>query len=781
MVPKLFVVMPFGRREVPHEGVAQDFDLLYHEVIAPAARSAGWEVLRIDEVADTGVINDQYLREIYAADVLLADITAPNPNVFYEIGLRHAISSGATLLIARAGSPIPFDLSAYRVFFYPPEAATGVDPSLAGQIISVLREHRPERSANPVRTFLDELAVITDPRTHPADFERDAFGRIARARTTDQLVAVWQWIRGFLPVDSPPLLELADRLARMGDHRTAVEVLKGAAESGSSDFEVHRQLGFHLTRLGAGHRDEALAALERALELNPSDPEALGMVGGIHKRAGNLEAAAETYAAGLRLAPDSVYLLVNQAALGVLTAPDDPAPGIARYTELRSRIAASPELVADHWGELVQAEAAFAVGLDDEAAQHLSAAVDGGASAVELDSFATQLDLLATVGFRAGAARALAMQARAVGTPIRTEARAAAQADGPAPGRLVVHLSDVHFGSYLKDGAERRAHRFFAGEDSRTLDDELVPELRAQAAERGVDPSAIDLVVSGDLTYRARPDEFEQAAGFLGRLCDGLDLPRDKVVLVPGNHDVSWPAATTDVSRRFDDYLSFLESFYGEDLFRERHPLITWDLKVGSSRPEPSEILGFSTDGHVAFAALSSCVYETDQDHYGFVGRKQLDRLTELVQARASDVHTKIAVLHHHLHPFPEAIALPGNEPWADASTTRDAGLVERRLEKLGFDLVLHGHKHKPQVRQTYVSPRTPNPAIQTARPLVVSGCGSTGVVKEKREHNEPTHYALIDIAAGPAGLGADRIRVEWRELAEGADAEWFTSQRWRF
>ena len=71
-MPKLFVIMPFGLKR--HEGVEFDFDAVYQTVICPTAQQCGWDALRIDEVSTPGPINDQYLRELLNAELVLADI-----------------------------------------------------------------------------------------------------------------------------------------------------------------------------------------------------------------------------------------------------------------------------------------------------------------------------------------------------------------------------------------------------------------------------------------------------------------------------------------------------------------------------------------------------------------------------------------------------------------------------------------------------------------------------------------------------------------------------------
>lgn len=177
---------------------------------------------------------------------------------------------------------------------------------------------------------------------------------------------------------------------------------------------------------------------------------------------------------------------------------------------------------------------------------------------------------------------------------------------------------------------------------------------------------------------------------------------------------------------------------------------------------------------------LNSCVYETEQHHYGFIGGNQLRHLERLMDKGVVEpAGLLVAVLHHHLHPFPEPLQTQreGAEVWMDMSTVRDAGLVEKRLERLGFDLVLHGHKHKPQLRETVVKDRgyTDN---QPGR-LIVCGAGSIGVNSSELEHNIANHYEVIELLRMPRQTGVDFVRIEWRELAVNPEAEWVTPASW--
>ena len=109
----------------------------------------------------------------------------------------------------------------------------------------------------------------------------------------------------------------------------------------------------------------------------------------------------------------------------------------------------------------------------------------------------------------------------------------------------------------------------------------------------------------------------------------------------------------------------------------------------------------------------------------------------------------RIAVIHHHLHPFPEFLDTRGDDPvWLDVSTLRDAGHVERDSERLGFDIVLHGHKHKPLMRETRPSSDL-QPLESEPLPLIVCGAGSVSCLAEL-ERGVANHYQIIDVTRIP-------------------------------
>jgi tetratricopeptide (TPR) repeat protein/predicted MPP superfamily phosphohydrolase len=778
---EVFVIMPFGSRRASDEhatGVI-DFDVTYRSLIRPAAEQAGWVATRIDEISETGSIADQYLRKIFSSDLVLADISLPNGNVYYELGIRQAASPGGTLLIAHDGTRLPFDIAGQRVIFYrlePGRLEEGIR-----RLIAALHSAENAPTSNPIRAFLETVGAASNPRVDAAAFERDFLARIERASTLDQLVAVWQWARLLSPLPARPLLLLARRLAEANDWDTSVAVLRAAVNVSPDDFETHRQLGWHLRNLGPAQDGEALVEFKAALQLNPNDPETLGMLGGLLKRQKNYADAAAMYARGARISPNSLYMLVNEAALAIMSQPRDPSEGVALYQKLWERIQNDPGLAGDAWGKLVCGEAAFAVGNIDAAREQFTAALRLAVSPNAYRSAADQLELLAKAGFKTADATALAALLRAEVAPATVQPVAAAVHVPDQALPVIVHLSDIHLGCRQRDGKPVEMHRFSDdGEWSKSLSRHLSTEFaNTRRGHFKYEHDRLFVIVSGDLTYMASKPEFDRVATFLTELCEGLSVARERVFIVPGNHDVNWAAAKVDLSHRFDNYLSFLRKFYGKDVFTKRYPRLPTEQLVDEPRPKPSDIIATYTMPGMAIVGLNSCVYETDQDHYGFIGGAQLERVEELLDADTQGVNAiRVAVMHHHLHPFPEPLASSRAEEqaWQDLSTIRDAGLAEKRLERLGFDLVLHGHKHKAQLRETLVRGR--NEAAVPSR-LIVCGAGSSGVNASELGHNDSNHYEVIEILRVPRRSGAAFLTVEWRELALRNDAEWATTERW--
>ncbi len=115
---KCFVIMPIRKEGSPEY---KHFRALYDITIRPTLEQAGFHVERGDDVVKGGSIQKQVVERLAEADLVVADMTDLNPNVFWELGVRHALRGSGTFTLIdheRTESGEPFDLQVYRTIRY---------------------------------------------------------------------------------------------------------------------------------------------------------------------------------------------------------------------------------------------------------------------------------------------------------------------------------------------------------------------------------------------------------------------------------------------------------------------------------------------------------------------------------------------------------------------------------------------------------------------------------------------------------------------------------------
>lgn len=123
-VRSCFVIMPFHEKPDPVRKDTVDFDRVYRDIIKPAitglkkSRGLNIECLRCDEVERAGLIHERMVAHIADADVAVVDITTANPNVYYELGVRHALRDRVTVLLRRKGTTNPFNIGGMTTIEY---------------------------------------------------------------------------------------------------------------------------------------------------------------------------------------------------------------------------------------------------------------------------------------------------------------------------------------------------------------------------------------------------------------------------------------------------------------------------------------------------------------------------------------------------------------------------------------------------------------------------------------------------------------------------------------
>src|SRR6266849_10345086 len=157
--PLCFMIMPYGRKptqaEAGHGPAEIDFNALWDRAYVPVIEALGYEPVRADQDSGALIIN-QMLERLYFADLVLADMTIPNGNVYYEVGIRHAAKqTGCVLLSADWAKPL-FDVAQMRTVRYPlpegeikPETATAFGAAVKNGIASLAGGDSPMHLALP--------------------------------------------------------------------------------------------------------------------------------------------------------------------------------------------------------------------------------------------------------------------------------------------------------------------------------------------------------------------------------------------------------------------------------------------------------------------------------------------------------------------------------------------------------------------------------------------------------------------------------------------------------
>jgi O-acetyl-ADP-ribose deacetylase (regulator of RNase III) len=159
--PTCFVIMPFGEKTDPDGTV--DFDKIYLYLIKEAVESLDVECVRCDKIDEAGWIHRKMFEHVYAADVAVVDITQLNPNVFYELGVRHAVADRTTVLIKKARTKTPFNISGLNIIEYDLEDLASIAEAKKKIANHVQNGLRLQKTDSPVHEVLD-LKVVREPR-----------------------------------------------------------------------------------------------------------------------------------------------------------------------------------------------------------------------------------------------------------------------------------------------------------------------------------------------------------------------------------------------------------------------------------------------------------------------------------------------------------------------------------------------------------------------------------------------------------------------------------------
>jgi hypothetical protein len=319
--PLCFMIMPYGRKPTQVEagrGPAEiDFNALWDRGYVPVIKELGYEPIRADQ--DTGaLIIGQMLERLYFADLVLADMTIPNGNVYYEVGIRHAAKERGCVLLAADWSGQLFDAAQMRTIRYPLPEGNFADPTaLAFQAAIKEKVAGMSNGLSPmyqsIRGYpssVDQMDASTmkDQMAELAAFQTKL--RAVRATDRDKRMALARQFvatEGVPPITYPvarALLELLrDSVDADTDWTTVVEFARSLPSECAQQPEMREQLAFAVSQ--AGNITESIGALQTLIAEGGPTPERLGLLGGRYKRLANSADSPEAQRQNLAKAIDS--------------------------------------------------------------------------------------------------------------------------------------------------------------------------------------------------------------------------------------------------------------------------------------------------------------------------------------------------------------------------------------------------------------------------------------------------------------------------------------------
>lgn len=316
-----FVAMPFGTKEV--NGVPVDFDRLYDEIFAPAIDSVslpeGGHLIphRCDKDFYAGSIDEDMYRYLEYSRFVLADVTGQNPNVFYELGVRHRSRESGTAIFQQANDPIPFDINHVRVFAYSSSSVTEDDDARL-LVARVLTESlQRNRLDSPVAVALRAQRQHQGPGHQLDKFLLEAENAI-RAQDRPTAIQAYRKAIELNPANFTLRLEVGLLLRDAGNWLQAVEALDEAVRLEPSSAAAWRELGVSLNKLHALDNNEPRTGeeeLRRAVDLDPHDFDAWASLGGVLKRKPDLAGALDAYERAVTESSGASYPLLNAMKL----------------------------------------------------------------------------------------------------------------------------------------------------------------------------------------------------------------------------------------------------------------------------------------------------------------------------------------------------------------------------------------------------------------------------------------------------------------------------------
>lgn len=293
--PHAFVIMPFGQKRGA-DGQLYDFNVIYRDLIKPALEEAGFEAFRADEETVAGDILTDMFQELLLADLAICDMSIDNANVFYELGVRHAMRKRGVIHIQSGRSYMPFDVFNVRTIPYHTGKDGKPDPAhMEKDKMAIMRCARDtwasDRDAVHSPIF-NLLTGLTEPerktlRTPLATgFWREYNEWKERVTVAKRQKRIGDILLLTKEISNPLIKEEAigeagKAMKSMNLYELGLQQYREGLEINPGNLDFRREEALLLNRLD--RVDEAIVKLENLLQDEPGDSEAISALGRIYK------------------------------------------------------------------------------------------------------------------------------------------------------------------------------------------------------------------------------------------------------------------------------------------------------------------------------------------------------------------------------------------------------------------------------------------------------------------------------------------------------------------
>ena len=288
--------MPFGKK--PDNGRPDiDFDSVYYDLIFPAIEEAGLKPIRADEEKVGGIIHKPMFERLILCEYAVVDLTTGNPNVFYELGVRHAARPYSTVLLYAEGrKQLPFDISPLRAIPYKLDSSGKPDQQANDKAKETLKQRLFE-AQNPntdspifqlVEGFPDIQHIKTDIFRERVKYSEELKKQLALIRREKTSLDLRNFVESLKDIKNHEAGVIVDiflsyrALAKKKeDWEEMAEFVTLMPEPLSSTTLVQEQYAFALNR--AGHSEEAERILLSLIEKKGPSSETYGLLGRVYK------------------------------------------------------------------------------------------------------------------------------------------------------------------------------------------------------------------------------------------------------------------------------------------------------------------------------------------------------------------------------------------------------------------------------------------------------------------------------------------------------------------